>query len=157
MDISRSQILCPVNSLVIQNTLLIPIDFVQMSKEYKEEKLVQIFQEPLVEQKETFLKTCSKPDSQLLNHHLPIDYNLFNEETRSLITFASQFLGLDTNKYITEPLLSLMFTLSTGQVGSKQLSQSMQSSCLKFDEFLAENIHSQLINVHMTRNFRFQC
>ena len=72
-----------------------------MSKEYKEEKLVQFFEESLVEQKEAFLKTCSKPDSQLLNHPFPIDYNLFNEETQSLITLESHFLGLDMNKYIT--------------------------------------------------------
>ena len=32
----------------------------------------------------------------------------------------------------------------------------MQSSCLKFDEFLAENIRSQLINFQRTRTFRFQ-
>ena len=80
MDASRSKILCLVNSLVIQNTLLIPANFSQMSKEYKQDNLVQFFWESSVEQKETFFKTCSKPDSQLLNHHFPIDYNLFNEE-----------------------------------------------------------------------------
>ena len=32
----------------------------------------------------------------------------------------------------------------------------MQSSCLKFNEFLAENIHSQLINFHKTKSFIFQ-
>ena len=67
---------------------------------------------------------------------------MFNEETESLITLEIHFLGLDMNKYIIESLLSLMFTLSTGQVESEKLSQSMQSSCLKFDEFLAKNIHS---------------
>ena len=38
-----SKILCPVNSLVIQNTLLIPVDFSQISKEYKEGNLFQFF------------------------------------------------------------------------------------------------------------------
>ena len=81
--------------------LLIPVDFSKTSKEYKEENLVQFFREFPVKQKETFLKSCSKPDSQLLNQPFPIDYNLFNEETQSLLTLESQFLGLDTNKYIT--------------------------------------------------------
>ena len=63
MDASRSKILRPVNSLVIWNTLLIPTDFAQISKEYKEENLVQFFREFPVKQKETFLKDCSKPDS----------------------------------------------------------------------------------------------
>ena len=67
---------------------------------------------------------------------------MFNEETQTLLTLESQSLGLDTNKYITEPWSSLVFTLSTGQVEFEQLIQPMQSSCLKFDEFLAENIHS---------------
>ena len=49
-----------------------------------------------------------------------------------------------------------MFTLSTGQVEFEKLSQSMQSSCLNFDEFPAENIHSHLVNFHRTRTFRFQ-
>ena len=31
----------------------------------------------------------------------------------------------------------------------------MQSPCLKFDEFLAENIHSQLIKFHKMRTFKF--
>ena len=68
----------------------------------------------------------------------------------------SQFLGLDTYKYVTEPLMSLLFTLSTSQVEFEESTQSVQSSCLKFDEFLAENIHSQLVDFHNTRSFRFQ-
>ena len=156
MDASRSKILCPIKSLVIQNTLLILVDFSQTSKEYKEDNLLQVFQESSVEQKETLLKTFSKPEIQFLNKHVLIYYNLVNEETQSLITLASQFLGMDMNKFITKPLLSLILILSTGQVGSNPLSQSMQSSCLKFDDFLAENIHSQLINFHKTRYFRFQ-
>ena len=79
MDASRSKILYPLSSLVIQNTLSIPANFVQVFKEYKEEILVQFFWESTVEQKETSLKACSKPYSQFLNHPFPIDYNMFNE------------------------------------------------------------------------------
>ena len=93
MDAYRSKILFPITSLVIRDTLLIPVDFSQISKEYKEENLAHFFLESLVEQKENFLKAYSKPDSQLLNHPFPIDYNLFNEETQSLITLTSHFLG----------------------------------------------------------------
>ena len=46
---------------------------------------------------------------------------MFNEETQSLLTLESQFLGLDTNKYTTEPLLILVFTLSARQVESEKL------------------------------------
>ena len=68
----------------------------------------------------------------------------------------SQFLGLDTYKYVIEPLMSLLLTLSTYQVQFEESGQSIQYSCLKFDEFLAENIHSQLVDFHKTRIFRFQ-
>ena len=67
----------------------------------------------------------------------------------------SQFLGLDTNKYVTKPLIILLFFLSTVQVELEEYSQSVQSSCLKFDEFLAENIHSHLVDFHKTRSFKF--
>ena len=68
----------------------------------------------------------------------------------------SQFLGLDTDKYVTESLMSLLFTISTGQVETKGSNQLIHSFYLKFDEFLYENIHSQLLDFHNTRCFRFQ-
>ena len=58
-----------------------------------------------------------------------------------------QFLGLDTDKYINDPLMSPLFVLSTCPINSDESSQSLQVSCLKFDEFLVENIHSQLMDV----------
>ena len=52
--------------------------------------------------------------------------------------------------------MSLLFTLSTCPVESEESSQLVQYPCLKFDEFLVENIHSQLMDFHKTRSFRFQ-
>ena len=63
---------------------------------------------------------------------------------------------LDSNGYVTESRLSLLFILSTFPIESELPSQPFQSCCLKFDEFLAENICSQLVNFHDTRVFRFQ-
>ena len=65
----------------------------------------------------------------------------------------SQFLGLDTDRYVTESLMSLLFRVSTGQF---DFVESGQSYCIKFDEFLAESIHSQLVNFHNTMFLRFQ-
>ena len=67
-----------------------------------------------------------------------------------------QFLGLDTNKYILKTLMRLLFILSTCLVESDEPSESLQVSCIKFDEFLAENIHSQLMKFHKTKTFKFQ-
>ena len=67
-----------------------------------------------------------------------MDANLFIEETQCVTTLVCQFLGLDTDKYVTEPLMSLLLTLSTCQVECEESNKSVQYSCLKFDEFLAE-------------------
>ena len=88
------------------------------------------------------MKSCSKPHGKILNFSYPIDLDLFIEEAQSCITMASQFLYVDTDGYVTEPLLSLLFVLSTCPVEPKLLGQSFQSNCLKFDEFLSENIPS---------------
>ena len=50
----------------------------------------------------------------------------------------------------------MFFTLSTGQINSERSSQLVQPYCLKFDEFLAEKIHSQLVDFDKTRCFKFQ-
>ena len=50
--------------------------------------------------------------------------------------------------------MSLLFKISTGQVESVELGQFHFH---KFDEFLAKIIHSQLVNFHNTRCFKFQC
>ena len=69
---------------------------------------------------------------------------------------SQSILGLDTNGYITESLLSILFVLSTCLVEPEIPGQSFQFCCLKFDEFLAENIRSQLANFHNSKVFRFQ-
>ena len=65
------------------------------------------------------MKSCSKPDGEILSLSYPIDLALFNEEAQYYVTLASQFLGLDTNGYVTEPLLSLLFFLSTCPIEPK--------------------------------------
>ena len=67
-----------------------------------------------------------------------------------------QFLVLHIAKYIPETIMSRLFILSTCPIESDESSQSLQVSCIKFDEFLDENIHSQLMNFHKTKTFRFQ-
>ena len=64
----------------------------------------------------------------------------------------SQFLGLDTNWYVPEFLMCLLFRISMIQSES----ESFPPPFLKFDEFLAESIHSQLVKFHSTRHFKFQ-
>ena len=108
-----------------------------------------------MEKKEVLFKSCFKPDTHMKNYPFLVDANEFNEEIQCAITLMSQFLGLDKYKYVTEPLMSLLFTLRTCPTDSEESSQSLWFSCLKFDEFLAENIHSHLVKFPKTRTFSF--
>ena len=114
------------------------------------------FRESTDKSKEAFLKACSKPNGEFINLSYPIDLSQFNEENQWCISLVSQFLVLDTNAYVIESLLSLLFVLSTCPAEPELLKQSYHSCCLKFDEFLADNIRSQLANFHDTKVFIFQ-
>ena len=130
MDASRSRILCPINSLNIRSSLSIPSEFIQLSNEYNEGEILHFFQESSDEQKDAFIKACLKPEIQLSNPPFPIDFILFNEETRPIIILASQFLGLDSSQFITKPFLSLIFILSSSQVVLGMSSQPSPPTCL---------------------------
>ena len=88
----------------------------------------------------------------LQTQSFPLDINLFNEETKLFISLISQFLGLDTDRYVTKLLMSLSFRTSTSQYEL----QSSQSLCLKFDELISKSINSHLVNFYSTKHFRFQ-
>ena len=105
-----------------------------------------------VEEKKIFYSKSINPDIYVANEPFPVDINMFNEESQWVISLLSLFLGLDTDKFVPEVLLSLLFRLSLHQPKS----ESIWLSCLKFDEFLDENIHSQLVNLHMNIHFIFQ-
>ena len=156
MDASRSRMLCPIDSLNIRNTLLIPSEFTQMSSEYNEGDILQFFQRSSDEKKDAILRACLNPENQLSNPFFPIDFDMFNEENQHIITLARMGLGMDLNQFITEPLLSLIFTLISGKIVSEALSETSPSTYLQFYEFLAKNIHSQLSNFCQSRTFRFQ-
>ena len=81
--------------------------------------MIQFFKEFVADNKETFLKSCLRPASEVISLSYPIDLVLFNEETQSCITLAYQILGLDTNGYVIESLLSLLFILSTCPIESE--------------------------------------
>ena len=63
MDAPKSRIIFHIHSFVIKKTPSVPDDIVHLSQEYKEENIIQFFQNSAVENKETFLKSCLKPDS----------------------------------------------------------------------------------------------
>ena len=117
--------MCPISPLAIRKTLSVPEDFTLKYRDYKEEYIIQCFREYLLENKKYFFNKCFKPDINILDQPFPIDSILFNEETQCIVTLLSQFLGLDTDKYITEPLMSLLFVLSTCSIESNEQIQAV--------------------------------
>ena len=113
MNKSNSKILYSVQASVIWKSLDILDEFIHISQDYREEEIICCFRESTDESKETFLKTFSKPNGELIDLSYPIDLSQFNEETQLCISLAIQFLGLDTDAYVLEPLLSLFFVFST--------------------------------------------
>ena len=156
MNRSKSKILCSVQVHVIRKNLHILDEFSHISQKYRKEGIIQFFRESTIENRDAFLKSCSKPNAEVISISYPIYLNQFNEETQCYVTLASQLLGLDTNGYITESLLSLLFVLSTYPVEPELPGESFHSYCLKFDGFIAENIFSELANFDDTKVFRFQ-
>ena len=155
MNNSKTKILYSVQAPTVHKTLHMPGELVNISQKYREENIIHFFRESTKENMEAFLKACSKPNGEFISLSYPIDLSQFNEETQWCISLASQFVGLDTNGYVTESLLSLLFILSTCPTKPKFPGKSYQSRCLKFDEFLVENIRSQLAIFHGTKVFRF--
>ena len=144
MNKSKSKILFPVKASIVRKTLDVPDEFAYQTQDYREEEIIHYFRESPAESKEAFLKACSKLDSEPINLSYPIDLGQFNEETQWCITLTSQFLVSNTDAYVPESLLSLLFILDTFPAEPEFPGQSGQSFRLKFDEFLDENIRSHL-------------
>ena len=136
MDVAKSKILFHVIRLIFQDTFVLPTAFTQLYKYFIEDSLVQLFREATVQQKQAFFNTCFKPDVSLQNQYFPVETSLFNYETQPVISLMSQFLGLDSDRYVTKSLMSLLFIFSTIQVDSSL------SCFLKVDDFIDESIHS---------------
>jgi len=59
----------------------------------------------------------------------------------------SQILCLDNDKHVVEVMLG--FLLEFFQL------ESSPSVCVSFDQFIADNIHKQLVNLHSLRHLRY--
>ena len=106
----------------------------------------------IAEMKQTFLLKIHKPNVAVENVPFPLYIDLLNEESKCVISLLYQFLGLDSDQFFLETLLSLLFRLSLHQLEY----EAGQYFFLKFNELQDENINLHLVNFHMTRHFRFQ-
>ena len=81
MNRSKSKILCSVQVHVIRKTLHVLDEFVQISQKYREENIIHFFRESIIENREAYLISCSKPNGKFISMSYPIEISEFNEET----------------------------------------------------------------------------
>ena len=65
MDSAKSKIICPVNALVVRDSLTIPPNFTQNREEFSEEELIQSFKHDTIEKKKPFFSKCFRSDVSL--------------------------------------------------------------------------------------------
>ena len=80
----------------------------------------------------------------------PYNVNIFKEEVQLVMSLVSQVLGLDDDTHINKVILG--FLLSIGLTDH----ESHSSHCFNLDEYLAEVIHTQLVEFPKVRFFRYQ-
>jgi hypothetical protein len=68
-------------------------------------------------------------------------------EVQWVCSLLSQNLGLDNGKHVFEVMLGFMLDFFQ--------SESSMSLCISFDQFIADNIHKQLVNFLSLRHFRY--
>jgi hypothetical protein len=66
-------------------------------------------------------------------------------EVQWVCSLLSQILGLKNDKFVVEVMLGFLLICFL----------SGQSVCVSFDEFIAENIHQQMVNFNSLRHFRY--
>jgi hypothetical protein len=68
-------------------------------------------------------------------------------EVQWVCSLLSQILGLDNDKHVVEVMLGFLLTFFQSESGL--------SVCISFDQFIADNIHKQLVNFRSLRHFRY--
>jgi hypothetical protein len=76
---------------------------------------------------------------------LPANLSVMIVEVQWACSLLSQILGLDNDKFVVEVMLGILLIFFL----------SGQSVRVSFDEFIAENIHQQLVNFSSLRHFRY--
>jgi hypothetical protein len=78
---------------------------------------------------------------------LPMNVNIMVIEVQWVCSLLSQVLGLDNDKHVVEVMLGFLLTFFKSESGL--------SVCISFDQFIADNIHKQLVNFLSLRHFRY--
>jgi hypothetical protein len=141
------EVLCELDSPSIRHDLSIPKSSPTVSEPFEEEKLITIYRECPSKVKTLFLQTIVKPKYHSESLLLPTNVSVMVIEVQWVFSILSQILGLDNDKFVVEVMLGFMLTFF--------LSESSQSVCINFENFIADNMHQQLVKFNSLRHFRY--
>ena len=119
----------------------------QQSMSFNDENLIWSFKQVENEVKLGFMSSLLNTDQSTEKLVFPYDLQDFKDRVSTFFALLNQVLGLDNDRKVQEVMVSIAYTLSHSKIVSQDIN---------FDEFLTENIHSQLMNFHTKRTFRYQ-
>jgi hypothetical protein len=115
-----------------------------MSETFEEQRKIIIYRECFPKVKTMFLQSIVKPEHYSESLSLPVSISIMIIKVQWSCSLLGQILGLDNDKFVVEVMLGflLIFFLSG------------QSVRVIFYEFIAENIHQQLVNFISLGHFK---
>ena len=119
-------------------------------KSFNEQILIELYKNWETEIRCQFLSSILKVGQSLEGLFFPYNVSIFKDEVQLVMSMISQVLGLDNDKHVSEVILG--FLLSIGWTDQ----ESNLDPCFNHDEFLAEVIHTQLVEFPKVRFFRYQ-
>jgi hypothetical protein len=142
-----SEVLCRVETLSIRESLSIPESFSTIYEPFNEDKLIRVYREWPSEVRDLFLQTIVKPENFSKSLSLPMNVNIKVIEVQWVCSLLSQVLGLDNEKYLVDVMLGFLLKFFKSEFGL--------SFYINFDQFLDDNIHTQLANFLYMRHFKY--
>ena len=145
MNSSHDHILCKSDPTTLRQALNFQENLVPSLVSFIEANVLQVFEQATSEVKDKLYKHILTTPISHEVLAIPFQSDLCIPVIRSSVTPLSQILGSDDDSQIPQVMLGFFIYLS--QSGTK---------AINFDEFLAEEISSQLANFHKVAHFRFQ-
>ena len=147
MSSNASRVIYNINAQSFRQALCLSESNLQQSIPFNEENLICAFRQVENEVRLGFLSSLLNVDQPIEKVVFPYSLQEFKDCVKPFFAMLSQVLGLDSDRKVREFMVSLAYTLSQSETNGQDIN---------FDEFLAENIHSQLMNFHSKKTFRHQ-
>ena len=145
-----SKIPCRIDAKSVRSILSLPDSFPVNSESFNEQVPIELYKNCKTKVKCQFLSNILKFGQSLEGLFLPYNVNIFKDEVQFVMSIAGQVLVLDDDTHVNEVILG--FLLSIGSTDH----ESNSVHCFNLDEYLAEVIHTQLVEFPKVRFLRYQ-